>query len=123
MEKSVLLEYLGDSPEMRIIDFLIENKSFDFSKKQMIEGTQMGKATFYAHFEKLERLGIVKVARQFGKAKLYKLNEANPAAQHLIKMELALIESVAPRKMMIKVKATKLRNEPAIKIIHKEGSY
>ena len=114
----MLLECLGDSPEMRIIDFLIENRLFDYSKKQMIEGTQMGKATFYPHFENLERHGIAKITRKFGKAKLYKLNEQNPAVKQLMKMELALIEGSAPKKIAIREVASHHKQGPKYKVNH-----
>lgn len=38
MEKdSLLLKFLGKSPQLRIIDFLLDNKLLDFSKKEIIE--------------------------------------------------------------------------------------
>jgi len=98
-EKSVLLKYFGESPMLRIIDFLLDNRLFDYSKKQMIEGAGMGKATFYKYWEGLEKRGIVKVTRAFGKTKLYKLNEANPVVKKIMEIELALIEETAPRKI------------------------
>ncbi|MBI5225477.1 hypothetical protein HY989_06420 [Candidatus Micrarchaeota archaeon] len=97
-EKSMLLKCLGESAEMRIIDFLLENRIFDYSKKQLIEFTGISRATFFAHWKNIEGSGIVKINRQFGKAKLYKLDEKNPAAMHLIQLELALIEGSVPIK-------------------------
>ena len=95
-EKSVLLEYLGDTPLLRIIDFLLENRLFDYSKKQIIEGTGLSKATFYKYWDRLLELGIVKVTRTFGKTKLYKLDENNPVVKKIMEVELALIEQTAP---------------------------
>ncbi len=109
IDKSLLIECLGDSPEIRIIDFLIENRLFDYSKKQIIDGTQMGKATFYAHFENLERLGIVKITRKFGKAKLYKLDEQGSAVKRIVQLEMALIEASAPKKIAIREMASRLK--------------
>jgi len=95
MEKSLLLKTLGDNPKLRIIDFLLDNKLFDFSKKEMIEGTHLSKTTFYKYFEELEEEGVVKIHRKFGKARLYKLNEKNPVTKLLIDLDLKLGELYA----------------------------
>lgn len=89
-DKSVLLEYLGEHPMLRILDFLIENKIFDYSKKQIAEETGLSKVTFLKYFKKLEELGLVSVTRKFGKVKLYTLNEENSLTKQFIAMDLAL---------------------------------
>ena len=38
MEKSLLIKFLGENPVFKIVDFLIENKGLDMSKKEIIEG-------------------------------------------------------------------------------------
>lgn len=95
-DKSLLLEYFGDTPILRIIDFLLENRLFDYSKKQIIDETGLAKATFYKYWGKLVELEIIKVTRSFGKTKLYKLNEQNPIVTKIKEVELALIEKTAP---------------------------
>lgn len=35
-EKSSLMQYLGDTPELRVMDFFLENRS-DYSKKEIVE--------------------------------------------------------------------------------------
>lgn len=95
-DKSVLVLYLGDTPIIRIMDFLLENRLFDYSKKQIIEETGLAKATFYKYWGRLIELKIVKVTRTFGKTKLYKLDEQNPVVKRLKDLELALIEITAP---------------------------
>jgi len=104
-EKTVLLEYLGDSPAMRIMDFLLDNRLFDYSKKQIIEGAGIGKVTFYTYWPRLEKAGFVKATRKFGKTTLYKLNENNPVIEELKKIEFMLIKETAPKKMKIAVKS------------------
>lgn len=90
VDKSVLLEYFGEQPMLRILDFLIENKIFDYSKKQIMEEVGISKVTFFKYFKKLEDLGLVSVTRKFGKTKLYTLNESNSLTKQFITMELAL---------------------------------
>ncbi|MBI2079155.1 hypothetical protein HYT84_00190 [Candidatus Micrarchaeota archaeon] len=95
-DKSLLLEYFGDTPILRIIDFLLENRLFDYSKKQIIDETGLAKATFYKYWDKLVQLEVIKVTRSFGKTKLYKLNEQNPVVNKIKEVELALIEKTTP---------------------------
>ncbi len=106
-EKSLLIEYLGDSPRLRIIDFLIENRLFDYSKKQITEGAGISKLTFYKYWEGLEKAGIVNVTRSFGKAKLYQLNQQNPVVKKLMEIEWLLIEQSVPGKAKLTVHVSK----------------
>ena len=99
-EKSLLVGVLGNSPEMRIIDFFLDNKLFDFSKKEIIEETGMSKATFYKHWGCLEGFGIVKVVRRFGKAKLYQLNTSSPLVRELLSLEKQLIQLAAEKQQV-----------------------
>lgn len=93
--KSVLLEYLGEHPVLKILDFLIENKIFDYSKKQIMEEIGISKVTFFKYFKKLEELGLATTTRKFGKTKLYTLNESNPLTKQFIAMELAIANYTA----------------------------
>ena len=101
--ESVLLQYFGDTPILRIIDFLLENRLFDYSKKQIIDETGLAKATFYKYWGKLVELEIVDPTRSFGKTKLYKLNEQNPVVKKIKDVELALIEKTTPVLAKIRV--------------------
>lgn len=96
-EESLLLRAFGRSPQLRIVDFLLENKLFDYSKKEMIDELGMSKTTFYGVWSELETLGIVKVSRKFGKTKLYKLNTENELVKNLMEIEKRLISEAAQR--------------------------
>jgi len=85
--QSILIKTLGDSPKLRIIDFLLDNPMYDFTKKEIIEALGMSKRTFYKYFPELEELGIVEVSRKIGKAKLYKLNLKHPLVNMLREYE------------------------------------
>ncbi len=102
-EETVLIEYLGNTPIIRITDFLLENRLFDYSKKQIIDETGLAKATFYKYWGKIMEIGIAKATRSFGKTKLYKINEQSPVVQQIKKLELALIESTAPHPAAAKI--------------------
>jgi AcrR family transcriptional regulator len=69
---------------------LIENKIFDYSKKQIMEEVGISKATFFKYFKRLEERKIVKITRRFGKTKLYQINEENPIVKKTIELAFAL---------------------------------
>lgn len=91
-EKSLLIQTIGDTPTARIIDFFIENKGLDFSKTDISKGANISRATLFKHWDKIEKIGLVKVTRRFGKTKLYTLNTESDLVQELLKIESILIK-------------------------------
>lgn len=91
-EKSLLVQFMGDTPLSRIVDFFVENKGLDFSKSQIAEGAGISRTALFKYWGIIENFGLVKVTRAFGKAKLYTLNTENPLVQEILSLELKLIE-------------------------------
>lgn len=94
-DESLLMKVLGRTPEIRLIDFFLDNPLFDFSKREIMEALGMTKRTLYRALPKLEREGIIIVSRKIGRAKLYKVNMDSPAVQRLRELErtLSLLEA------------------------------
>ena len=91
MERSLLIRFLGENPIFKIVDFLIENKGLDFSKKEIIEGAGISRASLFNCWDQIESQGIVAIKRRFGKTKLYSLNSENPIVRKLLELESVLI--------------------------------
>jgi len=89
--KSLLIKFLGENPVFKIVDFLIENKGIDVTKKEIIEGAGISRAALFKYWEQIESQGIVLVTRKFGKTKLYTLNSKNPIIKKLLELESILI--------------------------------
>lgn len=104
-EKSLLIKFLGENPVFKILDFLIENKGIDLSKKEIIEGAGISRATLFNHWEQIEEQGIVIVTRKFGKTKLYTLNSKNPLIKKLLELESLLISKALDNRRAIEVAA------------------
>ena len=104
-EKSLLIKFLGENPIFRIIDFLIENKGMDFTKKEIIEGAEISRASLFNYWQQLEEQEIVKVTRQFGKTKLYTLNSKNPIIRKLLELESVLIAKSLEKHKLVEVPA------------------
>jgi hypothetical protein len=85
-EATIFREALGDSPVIRVIDFLIEGRGLDYSLTDIAENANIGWTTLHRIWDNLLRLNIVVPTREIGRAKLFKLNEKNPAVKELIKL-------------------------------------
>ena len=105
MEKSLLIRFLGENPLFKIVDYLIENKGMDVSKKDIIEGSGISKATLFKYWENVEKEQIVLVTRKFGKTKLYTLNAKNPIVRKLLELESIIIGKTLENHNAIKITA------------------
>jgi DNA-binding transcriptional ArsR family regulator len=92
MEKSMILEVIGDTVINRIVDFLIEGRGLDYSKKDIAEGCEISRPTLYKILPRLVKEGVVKPTRAIGKVQLYALNEQNEKIKVLLKMEELLLK-------------------------------
>lgn len=90
-EDSLLLKLTGKMPLFRVVDFLVDNKGMDYSKKDIVTGAGVSKASLFNYWMELENQGIVKVTRAFGKTRLYTLNVNSPITQKILELEAALI--------------------------------
>ncbi len=105
-KESLLLELTGEMPLFKIADFLLENKGADFTKKDIAEGAGISRASLFNYWDVLERHGIVRVTRKFGKTKLFTLNAKGTITQRIIALEKALImeamsKSLAKKKILV----------------------
>ncbi len=99
-------------PLFKIVDFLVENKGLDFSKSEIAEGAEIARASLFNYWGEIEKHGIVKVTRKFGKVRLYTLDTRNPVTQKILELEKALIseamdsaaKSVAARRKLAVVR-------------------
>lgn len=87
----MLLEVIGDSVINRIMDFLIEGRGLDYTKKDIADGCEISRPTLYIVLPLLVKERIVKPTRVLGKVQLYALNEASDKAKILLKLEEMLL--------------------------------
>lgn len=86
-EKSVFLEYFGNYPLMRVLDFLIEGRGMDYSMTEIAKNSNVGWTAFSEIWPQLIKKNIVIFTRKIGNAKLYKLNIENLWVKELIKID------------------------------------
>ncbi len=89
--KSTFVEFFGDYPVVRILDFLIENDIFDYNKKQICEYASVSWNTLETIWKELVEKSIVVRTRKVGKSKMYKLNTENRVVKKLKELDKILM--------------------------------
>ena len=74
----------GDTPQIRVLEFLIEGRELDYSITDIAEGAEIGRTTLFRIFNELIKNKIIIPTRQIGNAKLYKLNQENLIVKKMI---------------------------------------
>ncbi len=96
MDASLFVRELGiKSPMLKVLDFLMDNEVFDYSKTDIAEGAGLSRATLFKVWPKLEALDLITATRAVGQAKMYKLNKQNPIARKLMELDDAISEYFA----------------------------
>ena len=108
MEQSIFIKILGDTPKIRILNYLIKYRGLDYSMSDIARNSNVGWATLSRLWKELIKLNIIVKTREIGKAKLFKLNEENPAVMELIELYKKLLhqetENYFAKKIKVKVK-------------------
>ena len=104
-EESIFLEHVGDSPRMRILQYLIEGREFDYTLTDMLNsGVSWG--TLNTLIPKLLELKIIAKTRKIGRATLYKINKENVLVKQLIGLyDKLIMENLDSMKRKIEVPA------------------
>ena len=82
---------LGDTPKIRVLEFLIEGRELDYSISDIAEGAEIGRTTLFRIWEDLIKTQMITPTRQIGNAKLYKLNLDNIFVKKLTEIFDAII--------------------------------
>jgi len=102
-EKSVFVEYFGDYPLIRVLDFLILGRDMDYSMTEIAKNSGVGWTAYSDIWPQLIKKDIVIFTRKIGNAKLYRLNAKNLWVKELIKMD-KIITKLETEKILSKKK-------------------
>ena len=93
MGKTIFTKALGDSPKIKVLEFLIEGRELDYSITDIAEGSGISRTTLFRIWEDLIVSKIIMPTRTIGNSKLFRLNMENPAVVQLVKLfDLLVIE-------------------------------
>ena len=87
IEQTAFVETFGTSPLIRILDFFLTYREFDYPLTEIAENTNVGWNTLNMLFPRMLEKGLIIETRKVGRARLYKLNQKNPVVQKLIEID------------------------------------
>lgn len=93
--ESLLVQFFAGTPQIRMIDFLLEHRLSDFTKTDIAKGANISWATLFNHWDELEKYKLVKLTRTVGRARLYQLNEESAIVSNIKKIEAVLMRHAA----------------------------
>ncbi len=88
--KSFFLMQFGDTPQLRVIDFLIDNHFFDYPVTEIARGSNVSYNSLKLFFPNFIKSNIVVKTRKIGKSDYFKLNLDNQFVKNLIKLDWSL---------------------------------
>ena len=103
-EESLFLNFIGDSPTTRLLEYLIIGKDFDYTLTDLMNAG-ISWSTLNRIFPNFIKNKIATQTRTIGKIKLYKLNVQNPLVKKLIDLFDSIIFKSIQEKAKIKLAA------------------
>lgn len=88
--KSLFLKQFGDTPQLRVMDFLIDNQFFDFPMTEIARGSNVSYNSLKLFFNNLIANDIIYKTRRIGKSDYFKLNVNNLFVKSMIKIDWLL---------------------------------
>ena len=88
--RSLFLKQFGDTPQLRVIDFFIDNSIFDFPLTGIARESNVSYNSLKAFFDDWVEKGIVIKTRKVSKSDYFQLNIKNSFVSNLIKLDWKL---------------------------------
>ncbi len=85
-EQSIFVKTFGNYPLIRVLDFLIYSRDFDYPVTEIAKNSGVNFQTLKKIWPQLEQNKIVVSTRVLGGTTLYKINAANPAVKKIIEL-------------------------------------
>ncbi|MEA2032668.1 MAG: helix-turn-helix transcriptional regulator [Euryarchaeota archaeon] len=82
-----LKHIFGETPVVKILDFLIDHKGYEYSKTEIAENSDIAWTALNGHWALLVEWEFVKESRRIGNETLYKLNEENTMVRKLLEFD------------------------------------
>jgi len=85
-EQTVFREIFGDTPKVRVLEYLLEGRELDHSIGDIAEGAGINRVTLFRLWPEIEKSKLVAHTRNIGNAKLFKLNIKNPYVKNVAEL-------------------------------------
>lgn len=86
VEQSKFIQTLGDYPLIRVLDFLIYSRDFDYPITEIAKNANVNFQTLKKIWPQLEKRNLITATRTLGGSDLYKINTSNPVVKKLIEL-------------------------------------
>jgi len=83
----------GDTPQLRVLDFLIGFNFFDYPLTEIARNSNVSYNSLKFFFDNFVNSGIVIKTRKLGKSDYYKLNTDNSFVKNLMRLDWMLTKS------------------------------
>ena len=77
-EPTIFREIFGDTPKVRVLEYLLEGRELDHSLGDIAEGAGINRVTLFRLWPEIEKSRLIVRTRNIGNAKMFKLNTKNP---------------------------------------------
>ncbi len=85
-EPTIFREIFGDTPKVRVLEYLLEGRELDHSIGDIAEGAGINRVTLFRLWPEIEKSKLVAHTRKIGNAKLFKLNIKNPYIKNVAEL-------------------------------------
>ena len=85
-ELTIFRELFGDTPKVRVLEYLLEGRELDHSIGDIAEGAGINRVTLFRLWPQIEKSKLVVRTRNIGNAKLFKLNIKNDYVKNLVEL-------------------------------------
>ncbi len=83
--ESAFIDYFGDAPRTRFLNFLIGNYFFDFNMTDIARESNISYNSLLIFFQDFLNKGVIIKTRRVGKSDMYKLNMDSPISKNFLK--------------------------------------
>ncbi len=83
----------GDTPQLRVVDFFIENHFFDFPLTEIAKKSNVSYNSLKMFFYMFVKSGIIIKTRRVGKSDYYMLNMDNTFIKDLVRLDWQLTKN------------------------------
>lgn len=91
----MFVDYFGDTPRARILDFLGDHPTSDYNKTDLAAKSGLTRQTIYDALPALLGTGMVIQTRKVGQSQMYRLNTDHDVVRSVLSADMGQVALVA----------------------------
>lgn len=85
---TMFTDYLGPTPRAKLLDFLGDHPTSDYSITELAEKAGLTRQTIYSVLADVEKVGLVHHTRNVGQSRMYAISMDHPVIQSVLKADM-----------------------------------